>query len=188
MTSAGIMPWIALACAWLLGACVFDADYSGGTYKCSDGVCPTGLRCVAGACTSAPIDAHVDGPKDGPPPALTCADPGPASGSVSGTTVGRSNTVSASCGGFVMNGQDAVYRVSATAGQHVMVSVAGLQAYVIAPCVTQPQTPTCLGNTVATVGNPISVVAATTGNVYVIIDDSNPAVSGSYTLDVTVGP
>src|SRR5262249_35451668 len=94
MTSAGIMPRILLAWAWLASACVFDADYTGGTYKCSDGKCPSGLHCAAGVCTAKPaIDAGsgIDAPRDSHVAALTCGDPGGA-GSASGTTVGRSNT------------------------------------------------------------------------------------------------
>lgn len=182
------MPRIAVVWAVLASACVFDADYRGGTYRCSDGVCPSGLRCEAGVCTSRPpIDAGADAAHDSHVAALTCADPGEA-GSASGTTAGRNNTISASCGGFVMNGPDAVYRVIANAGQHVMVTVTGRQAYVIAPCTPAPQTPSCLGNSLASAGSPISVVAAATGPQFVIVDDSNAAGSGAYTLDVSVGP
>ena len=69
-----------------------------------------------------------------------------------------------------------------------MSTVTGLEAYVVAPCLGAPQTPMCLGNVLATPGNPISVIAATTGPQFVVVDDSNPAVSGSYTVDVAVGP
>ncbi len=174
---------------------MFDANYAGGKYRCSDGICPTGMRCTAEhECTSMPIDARVDVPRDTPDDghtgaALTCADPGvlPAGGgSASGSTVSQMNLVSASCGGFVMNGRDAVYRVSANAGQHVMVTVTGLDAYVIAPCVQTPQTPACLGNVLATPGNPISPTVAVSGSQYVVVDDSNAATSGSYSIDVMI--
>jgi hypothetical protein len=188
MTSPAIMPRIVIVWAWLAAACVFDADYRGGTYRCSDGVCPSGLRCEAGACTSmSPVDAGADAAHDSHVAALTCADPGEA-GSAASSTAGRGNTVSASCGGFVMNGPDAVYRVTANAGQHVMVSVTGRQAYLIAPCTLAPQTPACIGNALASAGNPISVVAPASGSQFVIVDDSNAAASGAYTLEISVGP
>lgn len=190
------MPWNLALCVLALTGCVFSADYGGGTYRCSDGVCPAGQvctseqRCVA----PTPIDAP---PADGVPDAaidarlaaLTCADPGPiavAGGTESGTTVGRSSTISATCGGFVMNGADAVYRISvAAAGDSYLVGIAGLKAYVIAPCSPTPATPACIGNMFATPGNPISFAAASAGPYFVVVDHESPATTGAYTLTLT---
>ena len=43
---------LAILAATAASACGFDADYRGGAYRCSDGVCPTGLACVAGTCVA----------------------------------------------------------------------------------------------------------------------------------------
>jgi hypothetical protein len=128
---------------------------------------------------------------DGRTAALTCADPGvfPAGGgTISGTTAMRSNTVSSSCGGFVMNGYDAVYRVTVAAGAHIMVSVSGgypVSAYVVAPCSVVPATPACEGNMAASAGNPIDVTTFV-GQHYVVVDGSTAGQGGTYTLTVAV--
>jgi hypothetical protein len=182
------MPWNLALCALLLGACLFQADYGAGI-PCSDGKCPAGLVCVTQGedrrCLSEapPIDAA---PSDGTTSALTCVAPGALSGTgmASGTTAGRSSMISSSCGGFVMNGFDAVYRAPAvTVGQHLVVSVTGLKAYVIAPCAAFQA---CLGNTYATQVAPISVTAATAGPYFVVVDHETAGMAGSYTLTVTV--
>jgi hypothetical protein len=150
--------------------------------------------CVAGDAASATDglrgDAAIDASIDARAAGLTCADPGAAVGSVPGTTVGRTSTISSLCGGLVMNGPDAVYRVSASAGQTIHVSITGsyaVKAYVIAPCVIAPTTPACLGNVAAIAGVPLAVPAPTTGDYFVVVDDENPALSGTYDLTVTVG-
>ena len=185
------MPRNLLVCAVaLFGGCWFDADYRGGHFTCSDGVCPAGLTCQADVCVTSVDAALLDSTTaiDARIAAATCADPMPfpaAGGTLSGDTGARVNTVTASCGGFVMNGKDAVYRIDTTAGDHLLVSLTGtLQAYVIAPCAAAPATPTCLGNTVASAGNPIDV-ATTGGAQFIIVDDANPATSGVYALTVT---
>jgi hypothetical protein len=174
---------LAICVTILVGGCAFETDYAG--VACSDGVCPSGLACVAGTC--AVPDAGDAGPGDAPDArmaALVCADPGvlAGSGAVTGTTVGRSSTVAAQCGGFVMNGKDAVYRIAVAAGASLLVDIAGgRKAYVIATC---PAT-TCVGNMVASAGNPIAVAPAA-GPAFVIVDDENPALESTYTLTVTV--
>lgn len=173
----------------LLGGCFFEADYRG-TYSCTDGRCPSGLTCVANSCVAeVPADAPTDSPPDVAPdtrmPAFTCADPGVlASGDTpTGDTTGKPTQLSSLCGGFVMNGREAVYRIAITAGQDLLVSITGARkAYVIGACVVPA--PACLGNTLAVDGNPISVTPAA-GDAFVIVDDENPANAGAYTLTVT---
>jgi hypothetical protein len=190
---AVIMPRILGLCALgFVGGCVFSADYGGSGIHCSDGRCPDGLTCRADQTCGPPLDAASDdAPRDARLAALTCSDPGvlPATGgTATGTTVGRTNTVSASCAGFVMNGKDAIYRIDVPAGATLLVDVAGgRKAYVLpaASCVAPPTTPACVGDTLAVAGNPLSVMPAA-GNAFVVIDDENPASASTYTLTVTV--
>ena len=201
MTSSGIMPWIGcagvtLAMGALLAGCAFHGDYAGGHYRCSDDVCPSGLVCVAKECVApgdagAGSDAHVDAHA----PALTCVDPGlfpPGGGTTSGSTASRTDTVEGMCGGAVLNGDDAVYRVTTAAGDHIRVSISGsgfpAAAYVIAPCETKPNVPACEGSMLATAGMPIDVTPAFVGEHFVVVDAVNPTDHGSYTLTVSVGP
>jgi len=178
----------------LLASCGFDADYSGGRFTCSDGKCPAGQTCVANECV-VPHDAageDADAPIDGHPAMLICTDPGilpAAGGTVMGTTNMRNNTVDSLCNSLVMNGPDAVYRVDATVGDHIGITVSGgypVRGYVIAPCVVQPNSPACVGNMFATPTASISVIAAMTGQHYIIVDGENAGLSGNYTLTVTV--
>jgi hypothetical protein len=173
------MPWKPFACV-VLAACGFDASYTGGTYLCSDGVCPTGQMCVVGVCrpddaAGSGIDAsHVDGPVDGPNAALTCTGPGTLSnGSASGSTVGRASMVSALCGGVVQNGGDAVYALEVAAGSAIHVAIAGdyaVDAYLLQPCDATPATPSCEANMLATPGAPIVVTPPAAGLQYVVVD------------------
>jgi hypothetical protein len=183
-----------------VGACFFDADYGSGGYKCSDGRCPSGLVCDTGAnrCVTHldggpddvmdAVDAPPDVPIDTMPAALTCVDPGVIAmtgGTASGTTVGRTSTISASCNASVMNGNDAVYRITAGAGDMFLVGITGVKAYAIIPCSISPATPTCIGNVAASPGNPISFTATAAGQYFIIVDHENPATSAAYTLTVT---
>ena len=174
----------------LLVGCSFDGDYTGGTYLCSDGVCPSGYTCSAGVCRL-PDARTLDALGDSHVAALTCADPGilsPSGGTVNDTTVGRANMVTASCGGFVTNGPDAVYQIETVGSAMLTVSIAGsypVNAYVIAPCTVAPATPACRGNALASAGAPITV-SAPAGDWFVVVDGVNAALSGSYTLTVSV--
>jgi hypothetical protein len=218
MTSVGIMPRIGCAgvtqisaaaragggvplavLALLVAACSFDAHYGGGRYLCSDGKCPSGQTCAAnGVCVAeadAGADASGDATVDARPAALTCVDPGvlaAAGGMASGTTAGRSNTVSASCGGLVSNGPDAVYRVDTSAASvHVTVSIDGsypVDAYLIAPCSVVPATPTCEGDMLASPGTAITVTTTFAGEHFIVVDGANAGLSGTYTLTVSVTP
>ncbi len=187
------MPWKALACVAVV-ACHFDADYGGGTYLCSDGVCPTNLSCVAGVCRGGDAgpgsDAHPDAPGDGPTAALTCADPGMLSGgSATGSTTDRTSQVSSLCAGIVQNGADAVYEVDAAAGSALHVAIAGdfaVDAYVLAPCAAAPATPACEGDMVAMPGTPIVVDVASAGPEFVVVDSENAEMMGTYTLTVSI--
>ncbi len=193
------MPWnLALCVLVFASGCLFSADYGGGQYRCGDGKCPEGLvcsddlRCVASPVIDAPAG---DGPGDAADAmidarlaALTCVDPGvvPATGGTEiGTTVGRSSTISSMCGGSVMNGPDAVYRLTAAASDMYLIGITGVKAYVIAPCSVSPSTPICVGNMYASPGNPIAVTTTFTGAYYIVVDHDNAATSGAYTLTVT---
>jgi len=191
------MPRFAVLCALLMGGCFFDADYHGGRYTCSDGVCPSGFSCVSGVCEEPRRDAATDVPVDmstidARQAALVCADPGVfpmAGGMFMGTTAGRSNTVTAMCSASVMNAFDAVYRVDAAVGAHLLISVSGfngVSAYVIAPCSIAPATPSCIGGTAATMGNPINVTTSFAGQHFIVVDSANAAFSGTYTLTLNV--
>jgi len=179
------MPRFALALT-LLAGCFFDADYHAAHVTCSDGKCPSGFSCSAAKVCMAPGDGGIDGhdAPDARPPALTCADPGLATGTEMGTTMGRANTVSSLCGGIVYNAPDAVYRIDGP-GQ-VTISIAGsfaVAAYVIAPCTLAPQTPSCETNTAAQPASPL-VLTLTAGTHYVVVDGVNAGLSGTYTLTV----
>lgn len=192
------MPWKPAVCALLLvGGCLFDADYSSGTYRCTDGRCPAGRvcdaddHCVAPPALDAPRDA-LDAPPDvmidGRMAALTCVDPGviPSAGSTEmGTTVGGTSRISAMCGGFVMNGADHVYRILSSVGDQLLIGITGVRAYVIAPCSITPSTPICGGNAFATAGNPISFTVPVAGFYYVVVDHEAPATMAPYVLTVT---
>lgn len=170
--------------AALLAGCIFDASYDGGRFTCSDNVCPAALTCVDGVCVARDAGTLDDARQA----ALTCADPGvlpSAGGTTTGTTVNRVATVSAMCGGFIMNGADAVYRIDLPAGAQLLVDIAGgRKAYVLSACMPAPATPTCLTSTLATAGNPLAVSPAE-GASFIVVDDESPATS-SYTLTVTV--
>jgi hypothetical protein len=73
------MPRIVVLCVALsAAACVFNADYGGGHYLCSDGACPSGQVCVVGECKpTTTSDARDDSRDDGmATQALDCAAPG----------------------------------------------------------------------------------------------------------------
>jgi hypothetical protein len=180
------------------GGCGFDADYRGGTFTCSDGVCPSGLACVRGACVApgdggSAVDAHV--PADAAH-ALTCGDPGDvtrgAARTASGTTAGGTNHVSAMCGAVIMNGPDEVYRVDALAGDKLDVSIAGdsvVRAYVVAACAAPPATPSCEGGAFTEPGlAAVSLTALPAGAHYVVVDSENAALGGAYTVTIDLRP
>ena len=49
--------------ALLAGACRFDTDYGGTSYRCDDQpICPAGYICIEGVCRGQPIDAGPDDP------------------------------------------------------------------------------------------------------------------------------
>jgi hypothetical protein len=190
--------------AWLLVAIVievrrFEADYRGGEYRCSDGVCPEGLACVDQVCVEpgGGIDAGGDaGPIDAELAALTCGDPGViergAPRSFSGSTDGALNHVSGSCDSHVFNGPDHVYRITAEAGDDVEVSIDAtldIDAYVIGPtCPAPPATPTCAGGAFASPGVPLVLTSVAAGDLFVIVDSELAAVGGDYELTVQAGP
>lgn len=189
------MPRMALAIALVGSGCWFDADYKGGTYKCSDGVCPSGLACVAGTCVASGTPDAKPGPIDAMA-ALTCGDPGAivrgTGAARSGTTAGGTNHVSAMCVALIMNGPDDVYRVDAQAGDKLTVSITGdsvVRAYVIATCPAPPATPTCEGGAFTEPGvAALMVTGLTAGPHYVVVDGENAALGGSYAITVDLGP
>lgn len=173
-----------------LTGCFFDADYRGGQYTCRDGICPTGLACVKGACVTPIVaDAAVDTMVlDASPRAAVCSDPQPfpsTGGMTAGTTAGRANTVTSTCNGFVQNGTDAVYKIEAAAGP-ILVSVTGsfaVTAYALTTCAATPATPMCVSNLTAVPGNPLSIPA---GTYWIVVDSANAAAAGTYTLKLEV--
>jgi hypothetical protein len=179
-----------------LGSCVFSASYQSGQTTCNDGRCPSGMVCdpqqvcvSPGMHDDAAIDASTDATGvDAHVPALTCADPGElVSGiAVMATTVGRSNTVSASCEASFTNGPDAIYAIAITAGQSLQVALAGsdsLDAYVLASCGSA--TPACIGDMYATTAAPVTENPGLAGTYYVVVDSVLANGSGAYTLTVT---
>ncbi|HET9990071.1 MAG TPA: hypothetical protein VFQ65_16185, partial [Kofleriaceae bacterium] len=123
--------------------------------------------------------------------ALTCADPGSfvADNTVTGTTVGHSNTISASCNGTVMNGADAVYKIHGTIGQQLTLtphsSAYPVAAYAIAPCTTTG-VPPCTANVYATDTTPATITIPATTDYFIVVDSGIAAASGAYTLTVTL--
>lgn len=180
------MPRFALVLL-LMPACFFDADYSHAHVSCSDGVCPSGLSCIAGECTmmrdaSVGSDAHdAHDAQDAQMHANTCNDPGIAMATQNGTT-GAHNQVSAMCGGTIYNGPDEVYSI--TGPRQVTIGISGsyaVAAYVISPPCTVA--PTCETNTAALPAAPLTI-ALPSGTHLIVVDGLNPSVSGTYTLTV----
>ena len=181
------------------GGCWFSADYRSGNVACRDGICPSGLSCVAEVCVAhAPSDSAGSGVHDARIPdvpiqmaALTCADPGTfvADNTVSGTTIGRANTISASCNGTVMNGNDAVYKIAGTVGQQLTLtphsSAFPVTAYALTPCTTSG-VPPCTGNAYATDTTPVTVTLTAMTDYFIVVDSGNALGSGAYTLTVTL--
>jgi hypothetical protein len=183
----------------ICNGCWFDAVYTSGQVTCSDGICPSGLTCQNDVCVTPRIDAHppdtvsIDAPSDGKnPAALTCADPGTfiSDATVTGTTTGRTNTVSSLCNGTVMNGADAVYKIAGTLGEQLTLTPASadfpVTAYLIAPCTVSPATPACIDNTYATSTTPIAITIPATTDYFIIVDGGNAALSGAYSLTIAI--
>ena len=186
--------------AMLVGGCWFDADY-GNNVACSDGVCPSGLVCSSSVCVAKSIDAPMteqdaaahDAQLDAPAQmaALTCADPGTfvADSTVTGTTTGRFNTISASCNATVMFGPDAVYKIAGAIGQQLTLtphsSAYPVTAYAITPC-SMAGTPACIGNVYATDTTPITISIPATTDYFIVVDGGNAALSGAYSLTIAL--
>lgn len=176
MPSLAIMPRFALALLFV-SACFFDADYGRAHLRCSDDVCPSGLSCIAGECTTM-HDASV-GSDAAPMHALTCEDPGAGMGSQVGSTMGHVNQLSTMCGGVFYNGPDAVYQIDGN--RQITIKISGdyaVAAYVLGACSTAP---TCEGNMAAQPGAPLTI-ALPSGPQLVVVDGVNASLSGTYTL------
>lgn len=174
------MPRFALL---LLAACSFDADYGHVHVTCTDDVCPRGLQCVDHVCTT-PGDASMGGSDAAVMHALTCADPGDASGTIMDTTVGRSALLATSCGGAVYNGPESVYRIEGPGDVTIGIDGSGSYApaaYVIGACSSFP---TCETNTPATAASPLTTTLSS-GMHLVVVDGINPTEAGAYTLTIT---
>jgi hypothetical protein len=186
------------ALAGVLAGCFFDAGYQSGQTTCNDGRCPAGLVCntdrmcvtpghdaaISDGSAGSGVDAHVA--------ALTCGDPGELSSGVaaSGTiAVADGDKISASCGGSITNGPDAVYAIAITAAQSIDVAMTGsdaLVAYVIAACQSPPATPACIGSAYTTpTASPVVASPGSAGTYFVIVDSVLANGSGAYTLTVT---
>ncbi len=191
------MPWIAVVCLCLVGACRFDADYRGGTYHCSDGKCPSGLTCGADeVCREAGTDAAIDMPvdtmvMDAPPNELSCADPQPfpaTGGSTVNTTVGKLNKLMPTCNGSMMFAPDAVYKIDpGAAGKQMLVKITPTNASfaVVAYVTTTCPSTTCLTNTYAYANNSI-IITTLAGPHYIVVDSALSGQTGEYTLMVSV--
>ena len=179
------------------GGCWFSADYRAGV-ACHDGVCPSGLTCVADVCVDqvprdgAGSDALPrDAMPDAPPHARTCADPQPLTSgvAVTGTTAGSdgSNSVTATCNTAVMFGFDRVYKLDATLGQTLTITASSsaypISAYAIAPCTASPS---CTGNTYATQTTPATITIPATTTYFIVVDGQNAGLNGGYTLTATL--
>lgn len=179
------MPRFALA-FMLLPACFFDADYAHVHVTCDDGVCPTGLSCVQRVCTT-PVDAALgSGDADGdaaPMHALTCADPGDATGTITGTTAGHPSLLATMCASGVYNGPESVYRIQGPRSITIGIDGSGSYspvAYVIGACSSFP---TCESNMAATTASPMTI-SLTSGMHFVVVDGLSPSDSGMYTLHI----
>lgn len=181
------MAGLRLLAVVFVDGCFFDADYGGGHYTCSDNICPAGLICDNGECVSElRKDAAIDTMStiDARVAAAVCDDPQlfpTAGGMFSGTTTGRSNTVSSNCAGSNQLGPDAVYKIEDTT-RPVLITVTGsfaVTAYALSGCSVSPATPACVSNKTAVPGNPISIPA---GTYFIVVDSANAGMSGNYTL------
>jgi hypothetical protein len=199
MTRTRIMPRIALVVLCLLGGCSFEADYAGGTYKCTevDRNCPAGMECRLdlNECRAPRMDAAVDATDgsmttDGRLTALTCDDPQPfppTGGETVNTTAGRVTKLMPNCNGSNMFGPDAIYKIEPGAGKQMLVGIEptvasyGVAAYVTTTC---PST-TCLTNKYAFAGNPMSMTTLA-GPHYVVVDSPFSAQTGQYRLTITI--
>ena len=170
---------------------MFSSRDSDVRFTCSDGVCPGGEMCVAGVCVAgdaAPTDAAH----------LTCGAPGIAmlgQASLIGTTIGLPNTLDTACGSVsAFSGGDAVYELDDLAiGHHLSItffevdsqlagSSLGMYAYVLASC-SSSRTPTCYGDVFASSSQETSLeVTVTSTPLYVVVDTTDPATAGAFTL------
>jgi hypothetical protein len=108
---------------------------------------------------------------------------------VTGSTTGHQNNMQSFCSGQPQFAIDVVYQITTSAPNKqlvVSISNSSLSAYVINACMQMPNTPACLGGTVATAGNPISVTAAMATDYWVVVDNNLAAANGMYTLQVDI--
>jgi hypothetical protein len=171
------MPRFALALL-LVPACFFDADYGRAHVRCSDGVCPSGLTCLADK-TCGTQDAGT-GSDATVMHALTCNDPGTVMATNNGSTMGHTNQVAAMCGGVIYNGPDAIYQIAGS--QQVTLKISGdyaVAAYVVSSC---PST-TCETNMAAQPSAPLTITLPA-GPQLVVVDGVNAGLSGTFTLTI----
>jgi hypothetical protein len=182
--------------ALVLTGCRFDADYGGGRYRCSDGVCPPGLVCQGGACVDSedPVDAAGDGGSPDAAAARTCADPGVIERDGArvflGTTEVGQSSIAGRCDGRIFNGPDHIYRGTALAGDRLAITIDGdahVRAYVLDTCPASG-TPDCLGGMLARPGFALALPDLPAGDLHVIVDTELAAQGAAYTLTVTLAP
>lgn len=115
---------------------------------------------------------------------------------VAGTTIGYVDDLQppAACtDDFLLDGADAVYRVTATAGQTISATVTpanwDTSIYILSSCSTPISAAACLAGADAIAGNGVESVSTTVagpGTFYVVVDGWNPGVEGDYSLQVTL--
>jgi hypothetical protein len=88
-----------------------------------------------------------------------------------------------------MNGNDAVYKIAGTVGQQLTLtphsSAYPIAAYALTPCTTTG-VPPCTGNTYATDTTPVTLTLPATTDYFIVVDGGNAALSGAYTLTITL--
>ena len=139
-----------------------------------------------------PIDAMPGGPPD------TCAQAQDITTgalqalgiTLAGDTTGYADDVrpSGTCTGFLPDGPDAIYYVTAAAGQQItaIVTPAGwdISIYLTQTCTLDPACLTGADSGLSGAPESVAYTAATAGTYYIVVDGWNPGVQGAYSLNV----
>ena len=203
----------------VVGGCGLSPDYDGTHFRCPPEAptCPAGMTCVGGTCEptgagdgggDARADARTDATTD--VCELAAAEPDndrcamaiditasattPAGATVYGDTRGYTNDLNPSiivnCTDAPNPGPDAIYRLTAAAGDDIMLELAPIDwdgaVYVLDACAAGA---TCLGgaDALGTGSLDTATVSVTTaGDYFVIVDGQTTAREGCYTLRVRI--